>query len=76
MKTAKRLILATVLMSLTVGSTGCLAPRTKVLDPNNDAMRILKAVPYIPPCDGYFVPDAKMLEILDRLTEKDVFGKK
>jgi hypothetical protein len=53
--------------------TGCLHP--KVLDPNRDPVRMLKAVPFTPVCDGYFVPDSKMLEILDRLSEKDVWGK-
>ena len=58
------------------GLTGCaLLPKAKVLDPNRDPVRMSKAVPYAPSCDGYFVPDARMLELLDKLSQKDVFGK-
>lgn len=28
---------------------------------------------YTPAFNGYFVPDARMIEILDRLSEKDIF---
>jgi hypothetical protein len=30
--------------------------------------------PYTPASDGYFVPKARMQDILDRLSEKDVMG--
>lgn len=74
MKIVKRLPTALLGICLLSGLTGCLAPRTKVLDPNSDPVRMAKGVPYGPPCDGYFVPDSTMLRILDRLSDKDVFG--
>lgn len=75
MRTAKRLLTGLLATCWISGLTGCLHPATKVLDPNTATVRVLKATPYTPPGDGYFVPDAKMLELLDRLSEKDVFAK-
>lgn len=75
MRIVKRLQTAMLATCLLAGLTGCLAPRTKVLDPNSDSVKVTKGTPYAPPCDGYFVPDSTMLRILDRLSDKDVFGK-
>lgn len=76
MKTAKPLLTALLVSCSMSGLTGCtLLPKAKVLDPNRDAARMSRDVPYTPPCDGYFVPDARMLELLDKLSQKDVFGK-
>lgn len=75
MKIATRLQTALLASCLMIGLTGCgLLPKANVLDPNRDAVRMPKGVPYAPPCDGYFVPDARMLELLDKLSQKDVFG--
>ena len=74
MKTVRLLRTALLASCLISGLTGCLHPKTKVLDPNTDPVRMFKGTNYAPVCDGYFVPDSKMLQILDRLTEKDVFG--
>lgn len=76
-KTEKRLWTGLLAICLSAGLTGCALlgrPATKVLDPNTAVVRMLKAAPYTPPCDGYFVPDATMLRVLDQLGEKDVFG--
>lgn len=79
MKTPK-LWLTTILTISTACSisvlTGCslLKPKITVLS----ADRVIVAMPAGKPCtpadDGYFVPKARMLDILDRLSEKDVFG--
>ncbi len=74
MKTAKLLQMALLVTCLSLGSTGCLHPRTKVLDPNTTVVKIPKAVPFTPVSDGYFVPDSTMLRLLDQLSNKDVFG--
>lgn len=70
----KRLRTALLVSCLSTGLIGCLHPKVKVLDPNTSVTRQLKGQMYIPPSDGYFVPDSTMLRILDRLSEKDVFG--
>lgn len=75
MKTRTLLQTALAASVLTICSTGCLHTRPpRVLDPFMDPVRMEKLKPYAPPCDGYFIPDAKMKQILDRLSEIDVFG--
>ena len=75
MKTLKRSLARTLIIStlcLIPVLTGCHA--TLVLP----ADRVVVAMPageaYTPDFDGYFVPKARMLDILDRLSEKEVFG--
>lgn len=73
MKTAKRLLLV-VLMSCCVSVlTGCRHVPV-VLDPNRDAQRMEAGQPFTPPGPGYFVPDALMLEVMDKVGDRDVFG--
>lgn len=70
----KKLLLTALLASgLIVSLTGCLSPRA--IDPNTTTVRTPKAVPFTPVCDGYFVPDSRMHQILNLLSEKDVFDK-
>ena len=56
--------------------TGCALAQRKVLVLPAD--RVVVAMPageaYTPVEDGYFVPKTRMKDILDRLSEKDVFG--
>lgn len=73
MKTAR--LLQTALLAIFLGSVSIGCRATKVLDPTTDPQRIKKRVPFTPPVDGYFLPDATMLRVLDHLSEKDVFGK-
>lgn len=73
MKTRTRLLTALLALVWTASLTGCTSPR--LIDPNMTTQRVIKAVPFTPPSDGYFVPDSRMRQILDLLTEKDVFGK-
>ena len=74
MRTRSLLRMALLASCLMSGLTGCLHPAVKVLDPNTAVTRALKGAALVPPCDGYFVPDATMLRIEDRLSEKDVWG--
>ena len=72
-RTGKRLLMGLLAICLTSGLTACRA--TKVIDPNTATVRMTKGQPFTPVCDGYFLPDSVMLRVLDRLSEKDVFGK-
>ena len=65
--------MAVLSICLTGGLTAC--RHTKVIDPNTATVRMTKGLPFTPVSDGYFVPDATMLRVLDRLSEKDVFEK-
>jgi len=38
-------------------------------------VQLTNGVPFTPPCDGAFVPKARMHQLLDLLSEKDVYGK-
>jgi hypothetical protein len=58
----------------TSGLTGC-AHRLVVLPADKTVVRLPAGKPYTPSSDGYFVPQGRMQDILDRLSEKDVFGK-
>ena len=75
MKTPKwlQVVIATTstlcLMSVLAGCAHVLIlPADRVVVP----MKAGKA--YAPPFDGYYVPAARMQDILDRLSEGDVFG--
>lgn len=73
---ARQLLTAMLASCLTAGLIGCalMKPRATVIDPNTQVIRLTARTNYAAPCNGYFVPDATMLRVLDRLTEKDVFG--
>jgi hypothetical protein len=72
-RTAKRLQRALLASFCCAALTGCVT--TKILDPTTDPQPVQRNVPFTPPADGYFIPESTMLRILDRLSEKDVFGK-
>lgn len=59
---------------LAIGLIGCAHPAPKVLDPCSDPVRLPKGTNWTAVTDGYFVPDATMLRILDHLSEQDVWG--
>lgn len=61
-----------LVLCLSIGLTACV--RTKVIDPNTTPVRMPAGQPTTPAVDGYFVPDATMLRILDRAAELDVWG--
>lgn len=63
----KRLLTALLAAVLSLCWTGCQSP--KVIDPYSSIIRLPAGKPYTPPADGYFVPDARMRQILDRLSE-------
>lgn len=67
--------MALVAISLSAGSIGCRHPGPKLIDPNTTVVRLQGTNVFTPPVPGYFVPDATYLRILDRLSEKEVYGK-
>ena len=74
MKTPMRsltLILTSLIACSMTGLTGC-AQRIKVLAADKVVVPMHTGQPYTPASDGYFVPKARMLDILDRLSAKDV----
>lgn len=75
MKTVRLLSAALLAICLSSGLIACRHLPVKVIDPNTTVSRLPAGTNYVAPVDGYFVPDATMLRILDRLSEKDVFGK-
>ena len=58
------------------GLTGCglLRPKVMVLSADRVVAPMTAGQPYTPASDGYFVPKARMQDILDRLSQKDVMG--
>lgn len=53
-------------------STGCVRkPKVVVIDGSKLVTRLPAGQMFTPPIKGYFVPDARMKEILDRLAEKE-----
>ncbi|HEV2391076.1 MAG TPA: hypothetical protein VG146_01800 [Verrucomicrobiae bacterium] len=73
-KTGRRLPMVLLAICLTAGLTGCLHPQVKVIDPTTTVQRLPRGTNVTACVDGYFVPDATMLRILDHLGELDVFG--
>ena len=56
--------------------TGCslLKPKIRVLSADKVVVAMPAGKAYTPAADGYFVPKARMQDLLDRLSEKDVLG--
>lgn len=54
-------------LALTAILAGCLAPRVKVIAADRAAAILKAGIPYTPAIDGYFVPKARMLDILNEL---------
>lgn len=69
MRTRRLLRTALLAICLSTGLTACRHVKVVVIDQNTTVVRITNGVP------GYFVPDATMKRILDRLSEEEVFGK-
>lgn len=54
-------------------SIGCSRDRMLVLPADKTVVPLAAGSIYTNALPGYFVPKARMLEILDRLSERDVF---
>jgi starvation-inducible outer membrane lipoprotein len=74
MKTAKRLQTGLLALGLMLCLTACTSP-PKLVDPSTDTKDLKAGVSFTPTVDGCFVPAARMHQLLDLLSEKDVFGK-
>lgn len=70
MKMTRRLLAA---MLICCSIQGCVT-RARIIPANKVVERLEAGKPFSPISPGYFVPDARMKEILDRLAEKEVFG--
>ena len=65
------------MLSLTLASSICLTAcvhRTTVLAADRVVVGVKAGEPYTPVSDGYFVPKARMQDLMDRLSEKEIFG--
>lgn len=62
-----------LMLCLSIGSTAC-AHRTTVLSADRVVVGVKAGEQYTPSSDGFFVPKARMLDIMDRLSEKEIFG--
>lgn len=51
--------------------TACVT-RVQIIPADKSVIRVEPGQPFTPPIPGYFVPDARMKEILDRLAEKEI----
>jgi hypothetical protein len=66
-------ILPCLTLCLTIALTGC-AHTILILPADRVVVEMRAGKHYAPQFDGYYVPKARMMEILDRLSEKEVFG--
>jgi hypothetical protein len=55
-----------------LGSTACKTPRVVVIPSDREAVPMKAGQPYTPKVHGWFVPDARMIEILDALDAKAI----
>lgn len=63
-----RSVLAVIAASTITLTSGCI--RYRILDSNKEILRIQKSEQFVAPRDGYFVPDARMLEIGEALNRE------
>ena len=64
-----RATLALLMLASSTLSTGC-KTKVVVIPADRAAVRLNAGKPYAPAVPGYFVPDARMLEILKALEER------
>ena len=68
MKSTKPFLKGIQILSIALLSLTFVACHTvNVIDGNKQVLRLPKAEPFTPSIDGYFVPDARMREILHEL---------
>jgi hypothetical protein len=76
-RVSKRMIMLSLLAMLTLFYlTGCamFSRKILILDAEKTVTRVKSGESLTPSFNGYFVPDARMKEILDALSKKVVFG--
>jgi len=60
-------MLTVLTVSWTLSLTGCQSSRVVVIPSDRDVRPLPAGVPFTPAVRGWFVPDARMLDILNRL---------
>ncbi len=66
--------MALLVSALSVCLTGCLHPnpKVKVIDPYSTVTRLPAGTNWVAPVNGYFIPDARMHQLLDVLSEREL----
>ena len=57
------------ILSLTILLTGC-QTQVKVIPADKEVTRIMANKPFTPAINGWFIPDARMLDIVNQLEKK------
>lgn len=71
-RTEQRLLLALLAICCSAVLAAC--SHVKVIDPNTTIVQVKAGTTNVPAVDGYFVPEATMLRLMDRLSEIEVWG--
>ena len=72
LESLKTVTLTLLIASLTILLTGCRSPAT-VIAADRDCIRLEQGQrEFVPPFSGWFVPDARMLDILNRLDKAKI----
>lgn len=73
-KPGKPLLLATLMVSTFFWTTACV--RLAVIPSDKQVIQLKPGQNFTPASAGYFVPQARMLEILDALGKREIEGRK
>jgi hypothetical protein len=57
------------MLTLTAILTGCASTRTEIISADREVIYLPAGQPYMPKANGWFVPDARMLEIKNALSK-------
>ena len=62
---------------LTATLTGCVTthPEVVVIPSDREVKSVKQGVPFVAPCDGWFVPNARMLDIMNALDKSRISNK-
>jgi len=71
-RTEQRLLLALLVICCSAVLAAC--SHVRVIDPNTSIVQVTAGTTNVAPVNGYFVPDATMLRLMDRLSELEVWG--
>lgn len=63
----RSLLLAMLTLSIASSTISCVSERIHAIASDQIVVRMTNGVPYRPSCNGWFVPDARMLQILNAL---------
>lgn len=64
------------MLTLSTVCMGCARDRTLIIPANREVSFLLATKPFIPPSDGYFVPEAQMLIFLNEHSQLQMLLKR